>query len=783
VSFAAVVERLRKVENPYPGLRAFDVDESHLFFGRDEQVGELVQRLARHRFLAVLGVSGSGKSSLVRAGLIPALERGGVWEAAQRWRRVVTQPAGAPFDSLAADLAKAGLDGSRLRESSYGLIDVARQLPANESLLVVVDQFEELFRYKDLHAITDEARRIREQHASEAAEFVQLLLAASRHHPPIYVVLTMRTDYLGDCAEFRDLPETLNECQYLIPRMTRQQRKEAIEGPLGRTAIAPTLVQRLLNDAGDEPDQLPVLQHALMRTWSHWRKSDPNGIRRIELQDYEAIGGFEGAVNRHADDLLAGVPGDIAERVFKRLTAHGRGNRERRDPAKMQELWDVCGANTPERQQQVSRVIDHFRQGDATFLRPREGQIHPHTYVDITHESLIRLWRKLRDEWLMQEQLSAKTLVEVVERAKNWKAGAGELLSGLDFVRIEQWNRERNQTRAWAQHYIDDASLADAEAFIKASAAAEWKRQLKRRVLWGAAAGLGLFVVATTVFVLFWRQQAAESTAVNALKQEEQARAGERTKGAIATAYAQEVLTLQTELARRGSDTVPPPPSPTSELKPRLYIQVRSPKARDDMSALAMTLRGKGIDVPATQVLDTGPSMTELRYFRKGEVGRAKEILAVVNASIGEARLAYVDGYEQSQRIRAYHFELWVAPTETGPQHLAKALNSNSERVRKAAGGELARDYRDSPQAIGLILDTLSARNLPDLSTDGLINALYFLNGSEPSAWTDEHKMLAREAIRRVRAMGVERRPQTAQELRALEQRLYLYDIEPKRKS
>jgi hypothetical protein len=299
MSFAAVVERLQTLRNPYPGLRHFDVSESHLFFGRDEQVGELVRRLARHRFVAVLGVSGSGKSSLVSAGLLPALERGGVWEAGVRWHQVITRPAGAPFEALRADLEKAGFDASGLRESSHGLIDVSRQLPADHSLLLVIDQFEELFRYKDLDPITPEARRVRDRQAADAAEFVQLLIATSRHYPPIYIVLTMRSDYLGDCAEFRDFPELLNDCQYLIPRMTRQERKEAIERPLGRVKMAPALVQRVLNDAGDEPDQLPVMQHALMRTWNQWRRADPGESRPIGLADYEAVGGFEGALNRH----------------------------------------------------------------------------------------------------------------------------------------------------------------------------------------------------------------------------------------------------------------------------------------------------------------------------------------------------------------------------------------------------------------------------------------------------------------------------------------------------
>ena len=128
MSFAAVVERLQTLENPYPGLRPFETDESHLFFGRDVQVAELVGRLERNRFVAVLGVSGSGKSSLVKAGLIPALERGRVSEAGRRWRMVVTRPGGAPFERLAAELRKASLDPTALESSSHGLIEVARQL-------------------------------------------------------------------------------------------------------------------------------------------------------------------------------------------------------------------------------------------------------------------------------------------------------------------------------------------------------------------------------------------------------------------------------------------------------------------------------------------------------------------------------------------------------------------------------------------------------------------------------------------------------------------------------
>lgn len=767
MNFAAVVERLQHLENPYPGLRPFDVTESHLFFGRDQQVAELVRRLERNRFVAVLGVSGSGKSSLVRAGLIPALERGGVWEAGRRWRRVVTQPAGAPFESLAASLEEAGLDASGLRESSYGLIRVARQLADDETLLAVVDQFEELFRYKDLQPVAEERLRTRDRQAAEAGEFVQLLLEASRHHPPIYIVITMRSDYLGDCAEFRDLPETLNDCQYLVPRMTRQQRREAIEGPLGRVPIAPSLVQRMLNEAGDEPDQLPVLQHALMRTWSQWRKADPNQTRSIGLEDYEAIGGFGNALDQHAEQLLAGVSHEIAACVFKRLTARGRNNRERRDPATLDELDKVCGAVTPERKTAVRTVINQFRGGDATFLRPHVGALKPDGYIDITHESLIRLWKRLRDQWLPQEQLTAKTLIEVAEQARNWKAGKGELLAGLDFARVAAWDRERNKTAAWAQHYVDGTTYNDVVEFVQKSRGKEHRRALYRRLAWSAA---GLVLVGG-VGAAVYQQGAKKASEIQQRAEDET-----RRQAAVQQVTEQDLRRAQTDLQTELRVATTPVTAPGSDLKPRVYIQVRSQTEAARALALGGPLNQAGFTVPKPEVIDTGPSGTEIRYFRADERQGAEKIAQLVQkAGFGNVRVQYVSGFEDSKRIRQNHFELWLAPAELLPSIVAQ-LNDRSADVRKAAGAHLARDHRANPEAIRLVLDTLSEQNLPSLSAEGRINALYFLNRSDLSAWTDEHKRFARAAIDRIRARSAggaaQLGPQTSEELRTLEQRV-----------
>ena len=326
--------------NPFPGLRPFMQEEADLFFGRDRQSDELVRRLAGRRFLAVVGTSGSGKSSLVRAGLLPSLEGGFMAEAGAHWRMAILRPQDDPIGFLARaivetgalahlDLAQSAAEGvveTTLRRSGLGLVEATRlaRLEPHENLLILVDQFEELFRFADL---------ARQRGAGdEAPAFVKLLLEAARQtEVPVYVVITMRSDFLGDCARFRDLPEAISDSQYLIPRLTRDELQAVITGPVGVRVgrIAPSLVQRLLNDIGDDMDQLPVLQHALMRAWDHWERGDPDG-HPIEPSDLEAIGGMAEALSRHADEAFGSLTTDrdrkIAERLFK--SPHREGIRQ-----------------------------------------------------------------------------------------------------------------------------------------------------------------------------------------------------------------------------------------------------------------------------------------------------------------------------------------------------------------------------------------------------------------------------------------------------------------------
>ncbi len=474
--------QFERTGNPFPGLRPFETDEYNLFFGREGQSDELLTRLGRTRFLAVVGTSGSGKSSLIRAGLIPAIY-GGLMPggAGSAWRIAVMRPGHDPVGNLAQALSLDEVLGSpemgddveatiietTLRRSTLGVVDAVRQarLPDFDNVLVVVDQFEELFRFRSMRA-NDPGTE------DDASAFVKLLLEAARQRDaPLYVVLTMRSDFLGDCSQFQGLPEAVNEGQYLIPRLTRDERRDAITGPaaVGGAEMSPPLVNRLLNDVGDNPDQLPILQHALMRTWEHWAARAANG-EPVGLEDYEAVGTMSDALSRHADEAFNELPDErsrrIAELVFKALTERGGDNREIRRPTRLRELCEIAEASDEE----IETVIEGFRGEGRSFLMPPAGVgLDLDTVVDISHESLIRNWGRLK-EWVRDEAEGARIYRRLAEAATAYKAGEGGLLDDVTLGWVMRWRDRYTPNRAWGVRY--HAAYDDAIAFLEESQAA-----------------------------------------------------------------------------------------------------------------------------------------------------------------------------------------------------------------------------------------------------------------------------------------------------------------------
>ena len=463
------------MSNPFPGLRPFEPDEDYLFFGRERQTDDLLRKLRTTRFLSILGTSGSGKSSLVRSGLIPTLYGGGMTRAGSQWRVAIMRPGEDPLGALAAALtapevlaAEGDASMARpfyeatLRASQLGVIECIRQstIAKGDNVLLLVDQFEELFRYK---------RSRRASGRDDAVAFVNLLLAARESDVPCYVAITMRSDFIGDCMEFDRLPEAVNDGVYLVPRMTRDELRSAITGPVavGGATIAPRLVARLLNDVGDDPDQLPILQHAMMRTWDEWAADgSPGGS--IDLQHYEAIGTMRSALSRHAEEAYAELDGEqcaIAERMFKSLTDTGTDPRGVRRPAPLGEISALTGASADE----VIRVVEVFRKPGRSFLAPPAGvALQTESILDISHESLMRVWERL-SKWAEEEAKSAQLYSSVALAAQRHEDGVAGLWRDPELQLALAWREREKPGETWATRY--DPSFARAMNFLQASEA------------------------------------------------------------------------------------------------------------------------------------------------------------------------------------------------------------------------------------------------------------------------------------------------------------------------
>lgn len=476
------------LDNPFPGLRAFEPDEDHLFFGRERQIDELLSRLRRTRFVAVVGTSGSGKSSLVRSGLIPSLYSGFMVGSGSSWRVAIFRPGDQPIANLSLALGDPEVLGSEaqdlqihralleatLRRSHLGLVECVRQarLGPDENLLVVVDQFEELFRFKRSVRIRD-ARE-------EALAFVQLLLEAGRQQElPIFVVLTMRSDFIGNCTEFPGLVEATNEGQFLVPRMNRQERRSAIEGPVAVAGgtISPRLVTRLLNDVGDDPDHLPILQHSLMRTWDYWQ-DHRSGDEPMDLAHYEAVGTLSEALSRHAEEAYRELPSDshrrIAEALFKALTDRGSDHRGVRRPTRLSEICELTGAELS----QVVEVVEVFRRPGRSFLMPPATvALTPDSVLDISHESLMRIWSRLV-RWVDEEARSAQVYLRLSRAAERYQEGKTGLLRDPELQLTLNWWQETEPTAAWAQRY--DPAFERAQLYLEYSRS-ERDRWIERR--------------------------------------------------------------------------------------------------------------------------------------------------------------------------------------------------------------------------------------------------------------------------------------------------------------
>lgn len=429
---------------PYVGLRPFKSTESIKFFGRNKQTNELLERLHKHRFLAVVGSSGCGKSSLLLAGLIPALKGGYLLKDSNEWMIAIMKPGQSPMFNLVHAILR-GLGRKAESEQVNDLLKAISEkginaiinliapyrIESNFNFFLLVDQFEELFRF------CKEQKDVGKQ--NEAIRFVNTILElSSQTLIPFHVVLTMRSDFIGDCSQFYGLPEAMNKSQYLVPRLGRQQLKKVITGPakLYGVKINSFLTSKLLNRLGQVQDELPVLQHALMRMWDHEKNVDKSG--ELDLKDFKSIGGFEKALSNDANKALNELSEDqkrIAEQLFKALTDIDDNGRKIRRRVNLSELKALTGVNKKE----LLDVINHFVKDRRSFLYVREVADTGDILIDISHESLIRQWDKL-SKWVDEESETAKFYKRLAEACRQYNLEEKKRISCQEVNLIWHWN-------------------------------------------------------------------------------------------------------------------------------------------------------------------------------------------------------------------------------------------------------------------------------------------------------------------------------------------------------
>ena len=456
-----MVDQQQQVLNPFPGLRPFSIEESHLFFGREGQSEEVLRQLAKNRFVAVIGASGSGKSSLIYCGLIPILYGGFIAEAGSEWKLINTRPGTHPVENLAASLAEAddrltederpvtrNINLAILQRSSLGLAEAFSRMGIDKdtNILLMVDQFEELFRFK--------RSRRDESSFNESEAYVKLLVGAiNQTELPIYMVLTMRSDFIGECSQFQDLTGLINRSNYLIPQMTRDDFRDAVTGPVavGKATIDPNLVQQLLNDVGDNPDQLPILQHAMMRTWDYWLQQRDMG-RQIALSDYNAVGRMEKALSEHANEAfeeLSAREKEICENMFKTLTDKGGDNIGIRRPTRVEVIAEIARAEIDE----IIKIADIFRAPGRSFLAPAHHIVlSAESVIDISHESLMRIWDRLK-VWVDEEAQAVTMYKRLSEAAELFQRGKTGLWRPPDLQLALNWKKKQQPTLTWAEQY------------------------------------------------------------------------------------------------------------------------------------------------------------------------------------------------------------------------------------------------------------------------------------------------------------------------------------------
>lgn len=478
---------------PYPGMRPFSEGNSHYFFGRDREIDQLLQSLYQQRFTCVIGPSGSGKSSVVFAGLLPALQRSGLFGSGD-WCIRTIRPGQAPLAALTA-----ALGNNNLANPTDAVAATLATQPNAQRLLLVVDQFEEIFTQS-------------EQAATPFQESLRQLL----EQPNCYGILTIRADFYPELMQSLLWPKIQDSRVEVIPLAT-ENLYEAIVKPAGNVNvfIEAALVERLVADANEEPGVLPLVQETMVLLWERverrflpMRAYDTMVLtnRAYESLDGSNRRGLQAVIANHADATLIQFPSEqrqIAQRIFLRLIQFGEGRADTRRQQSVEQL--KSSADEPNQFHQVLNCLADNRL--LTLNTNKEGSC---TSVDIAHESLIESWPAL--QWWLQEQREAEqTRRQLTRQAQEWLRlgkGQGGLLDEAELLEARNWLNRYNADELGSDTVLQELVEVSAQAIQ-----ANKRRKQRTRIAVVVAASAAMLAA---LGFLFQRNQTRQNQ-INAL--------------------------------------------------------------------------------------------------------------------------------------------------------------------------------------------------------------------------------------------------------------------------
>jgi WD40 repeat protein len=442
-------DREQPIENmqPYRGLESFYQEHARFFFGREALTEWLLNELQlsygpkeTNRFLAIIGASGSGKSSLARAGLVSALKQGAIGDS-KNWPIVILRPGQDPLESLAIAIsAEENLRQfippiktiiSEFSDDKKALHWAVRKalhgMPETSRVFLLIDQFEEIFTL-----CHDDTRR--------KAFIKNVLYAANVVGGQTVVVLTMRADFYSRCARYGTLAAALSDHQFLVGPMTEEELRNAIERPAQMVGceLEPGLAETLITDFNRGPGTLPLLQHALLELWIS-RKG-----RQLTNEAYQNIGGIEGALEQRAEqvyDQLTKAERKICRQILLRLTQAGTDTDDTKRIATLEELITI-----ETKKKLVEKVIQTLSGPDARLITIDGGEELEEQSVEVVHEALIRGWSRLQ-AWLDEDReflLWRQRLRIYLSQRKQAPHDKDTLLRGAPLVEARRWLEGRS---------------------------------------------------------------------------------------------------------------------------------------------------------------------------------------------------------------------------------------------------------------------------------------------------------------------------------------------------